>query len=260
MIPFQQAPVDRALEIFSEYSLTKPKGAKAYWAGLHHYDLLYSLKQEFEKRGWTYTDVRWVISQDQLNLVGTLQLFHESIKPPLGQEILLGFINRNDLKKALCLTAGVLTDGSSALITGEIFLRKKHTTKTKWPEEICNAFCLFEKEARRIPRVINKMRRCLLSRELVKCLLIDSARKRIIPWSHLKQIDWEYQHPSLEELKGKENAWVLYNAFAVAVKKSPPIEQLDRTNRFRKLLPIFNRKEEGDVRPTSEGGARGDIF
>jgi len=93
----------------------------------------------------------------------------------------------------------------------------------------------FIEESRLVKNCVERLREKELNQQQADHLLMEAGRKRLLPWSHLGQVEQLYEHPEHEEFR-ENTAWGLLNAFNEVVKKQAPVKQLRSLDSFRKVL------------------------
>jgi hypothetical protein len=225
------------LEGLREVELKRPDRAGAYWQGIPHYDLSTTIIEAVRNRGWEIGEMQFALSPDQADLAGAMELKVPGINID-GIGLGLGFITSNMMRTSLRLmVGGRVTICSNGLVTGEIILKTKHTSRLDLGLKVVPALDSYEKRARRIEERVTNWKSAHLKEDDVNGILMNAGRSKVIPWSRVGKVDAEFKTPSFDYKTEKDTAWDLLNAFTHIVKESPPLQQMGQINRFRQLLP-----------------------
>jgi hypothetical protein len=126
----------------------------------------------------------------------------------------------------------------NGVVTGEVLLQHRHTINFDLKDEIREALDGYQKQARNVVNVVRQWQNRELKQSAVDSILMEVARERVLPWSHVGLVDHEYRYPRHDDPTFKaRTSWALLMAFTEVVKKSSPQVQMDRISRFRELLP-----------------------
>jgi hypothetical protein len=226
------------LDKLARLKVTTPKEAGRYWQPIRHIDLVTALHEEIEWRKWTHVKDVLSLSATGSELAGVIHLRHPEISIP-GVELCLGFLNSNSLRRRLKIAVGgnvmVCHNG---VVTGEVLLQHRHTINFDLKDEIREALDGYQKQAKGVLGVIKRWQEKEIKQSTVDSILMEVARERVLPWSHVGLVDHEYRFPRHKDPTFQaRTSWALLMAFTEVVKKSPPLVQMDRISRFRELLP-----------------------
>lgn len=220
--------------------LVRPQHARSFWQGIKHSDLVDTIQEAVENRGWRVSSTAFSLSNDKGDLAGAFSLRVPDIKMPDDQNLELGFLTSNLMRRKLKLVVGsrVLVCNNGC-VTGDIVLCKKHTNRFDLGESLTEALDEYHTKALEIPRRAEELKQYELEVPEVEHLLVETGRRGIMPWSLIGQVDKEYRTPSFNYDTRKEHntSWDLLNAFTHIVKKQPPLGQMDQINEFRAMLP-----------------------
>jgi len=217
--------------------LQRPAKAGAYWQGIPHGALASALVDEIGTRGWVIKGQRFAVSKDKADLAGAFTLDIKGLDAPEGQELSLGFLTSNMMRRSLLLVVGTnVVVCNNGMATGEIVMQRKHTHGFQLFGEIEAALDQYVAKARGINEVVEDLRNNKLRPAQADEILMEAGRNRLMPWSRIGAVDKEYRNPTFAE-HGRDTSWALLNAFTHTVKRNPPIEQMNQMNRFRALLP-----------------------
>jgi hypothetical protein len=231
---------DITLEQLHQVEVKEPANVGGRWQGFQHGQLVCIIMDEIRARGWKINDMQFAMSKDEADLAGAFALSIPKIESIAGQDYSLGFLTSNAQRRALKMVVGTrVACCCNGMVTGEIILNLKHTRTNEafLIDEISNASARYLNKAQEIPLMINRMRERELGKEEASELLLEAGRLKLLPWARIGCVDQEYRHPTFGE-HGKNNSWALLNAFTHIVKEQNPLNQMDRMNRFRELLPL----------------------
>lgn len=124
---------------------------------------------------------------------------------------------------------------NNGLITGEFVLCKRHTTGLDLSDAVNRGVDRFIDQSRHVSECIDQMKARGLTEHESDHLLMEAGRRRLLPWSHIGQVQEEYARPSFKEFD-ERSGWGLYNAFTRVAQKSTPERQLRALNRFRQIV------------------------
>lgn len=217
----------------------RPERAGSRWRPIPHHDLAVTLEQELQHRGIAIRRAAWSLDPARQVLVGGFSvLFPAPLGLPdmPGIEYALGIRHGNNLKYALTFAAGAqVTVCLNGLVSGTWVLVRKHTCGLDLGTEVARGVDRFVEESRSVRNCIDRLRERNLTRHQADHALMDAGRARLLPWSHLGQVERLYEHPEHEDFRSR-TAWSLMNAFNEVVKKQAPARQLHSLDRFRQLL------------------------
>jgi len=238
------------LNDLANVKLERPAKAGAYWQGIHHSRLTNTLVNEINSRGWEITESRFSLSKDEADLAGAFSLKIDNVETPEGMDLSLGFITSNAMRKSLTMVVGAnILVCNNGMATGEIVMRKKHTSGFSLVDEIRQSLDQYEIKAGLIGNTVNSLRKAEISNAKSDEILMEAGRAGLMPWSRIGSVDKEYRKPTFAE-HGRGTSWALLNAFTYTVKRNPALKQMEQMNRFRELLPVFEE-------PTAERYALG---
>ena len=226
------------LEDLHRIPLRRPAKAGVRWKGIPHGVLAMVLTESITKRGWKITDTKFAVSPNEAEMAGAFQLEIPDINIPEGQKLALGLLTSNAMKRSLLMVAGTeVTCCENGLATGQIVLRRKHTTGFNLQNEIDESLTQYRREVSAIPNIVASLREYDLSNWEQCRILMTAGREKLMPWSRIGKVDAEYQKPTFAE-HGRGTSWSLLQAFTHHVKENSPLTQMTAMNRFRELLPV----------------------
>lgn len=236
--------------------MVKPAHLGRTWKGIEHKDLVKTLQESFQARGWGFTEPRLALDKTGAQLAGTFGLDIPDLPKMEDQSLSLGFLTANDGTRSLRLVIGttvfVCTNG---MVTGEVLLKHKHTIHFSLSDELQPALDAYQRRAAKIPRFVEALKQYEMGQMEADHILMEAGRRKIMGWKKLGDVSMEFQKPSYSEL-AVPTSWGLYNAFTHVIKAQPAQNQMDLMNEFRPLLPRYEGiKIDDDVNAEVEAGA-----
>jgi len=226
------------LEDLHHIPLRRPEKAGVRWQGIPHGALAAVLVKAITRRGWKITDTKFSVSSNETEMAGAFQLEIPDVEIPEGQNLALGVLTSNAMKRSLILAAGTnVACCNNGYVSGQMVLRRKHTTGFNLENEIDQSLTEYRKEVNDLPQIVAGLRDRSLKNWERDQILMTAGRERLMPWSRIGKVDTEYRKPSFTE-HGKETSWALLQAFTHLVKQNSPLSQMTSMNRFRQLLPM----------------------
>ena len=219
---------------------TRPEFVSDRWQGVPHYDLVHTLETRMDAAGWRFSGRKVSIDDTGFDMVGAWDVKVPGIDEFSDQKLSIGFQHSNRCRRALRLLVGttvlVCTNG---MATGEVVLRRKHTTGLRLEVEIDEALYRYVDAAKLIKARTDAMKETELRPEQADHLLMEAGRKGLIGWSTLGAVSQEYLHPTFAD-NGSPTVWGLYNAFTHIIKKVSVNRQLDLMWKFQQMMPVKN--------------------
>ncbi len=189
-------------------------------------------------RGWLVNSSLFTLSNDQADMVGGFDITIPELAAPEGQTFSLGLMTSNSMTRALRLFVGTkVFVCNNGMATGEIVMKKKHTFNLNLTVEIEESLNIYLEKAGEVKNVVEDMKQSKIKSAQCEHILMQAGRQRILPWSRIGQVDAEYRCPTYAD-HDEKTSWGLYNAFTHIVKQSPALQQMDKMNKFRNLLPL----------------------
>jgi hypothetical protein len=191
---------------------------------------------EIRFKGWKVTGSKFALSKDQADMAGAFDLSIPDARLSEGVSAALGVVTSNARRRQTRLVVGgTVAVCSNGFVSGEVVLTRKHTAGFDLHTEITAALGSFEIKVMVMRRVVDELKCRSVSHDRLDTILLRTAREKILPWSHVGLVDETFRNPTYKEFKPR-TAWSLMNAFTLVVKRSPPLDQMDKMNRFRKVL------------------------
>ncbi len=219
--------------------MVKPEWLGKAWKGIEHKDLVNTLQESFQSRGWGFDEPKLSMDKTEARLAGSWNLDIPDIEKMTDQSLSIGFLTANDGSKSLRLVIGttvfVCTNG---MVTGEILLKHKHTIHFDLRAELDTALEVYHHRAERIPKFVNALKQREVSQQEADHILMEAGRLGMMGWKKLGDVSKEFMKPTYSEL-AVPTSWGLYNAFTHIIKGMPAIQQMDLMNEFRPLLPRY---------------------
>jgi hypothetical protein len=206
------------------------------WLRIPHHELAKAILAEAKSRKWKVLNHRYTLSDDKNDMAGAFDLKIPGIKMPRGQTLALGVLTSNAMRRPLKIVVGTtVLVCNNGMATGEVLLNRKHTINFDLKAELHDALDEYIEKAKDIPEIVESFKSTPLSQEEVDHILLEAARRDILPWKKLIHVNKEYQEPTFPE-NGGENAWALLQAFTYTIKDTAVMKQLDRMGEFRGLI------------------------
>lgn len=198
-----------------------PWNAGAKTQAIPHKDVAIALVSSFTM----VHAVRIALSKDKRNLAISISM------PDPSYELVptIGLVHSNTGHKAMRFYAGVTTPNQSfALVRLPFSLRKKRGIDLK---EVIkdNTKRLFTPFTKKLPKLVAQYQNKKIPLTLAHSLMLQTVREGILPKTRISRVEQEY---SLLD----RTLWDLMCAFSSAVKKSPPVLQMDQMSRIVALL------------------------
>ncbi len=224
------------LQDLYKITLTRPKEAGNLWKGISHGDVIDSICDEVKLRGWKTGEMKFSVSKDKADFAGAIELDIPRHQAPQGTSFAIGILHSNARKMSLRLMVGAtVAVCRNGLTSGTIVLRKKHTMRTDFSNEIEFAIDRYTDKIGGVSKIVKKMRQRELKPFELENILIEAGRRSVVPWSRLSAVDEELRHPE-HEIYEEGTVWTLYNAFTFVIQRSPPLSQLIQIEGCRTLL------------------------
>jgi len=235
-----------------------------YWQGIQHGTLMETVMQVLAEFGLApYNDPCYAVSPNGAGLIATIDLGKYRLKKdgkpgktidPLycsgfesdntGPKVLqsMGVVHSNDSRKALTMVAGgrVLIC-SNGMVTGEQVARRKHTHRLTLVDWIREEFSDLLEKLGESGRLASALRDFAISDPEHESLLLEVARRDLIPWRLLGNLDrcwlkarketpellWvDHEKYTDDDWQFNATAWDWYNAATHVAKELPPRPQL----------------------------------
>ena len=225
------------------------------WAGIQHYDFADAVIGACYDMGMPIDQSRskWGVSENGADLFGCMKFqtevegrptviakyFTDEVEPTMG----LRHSNTSRFAAKATIGGGCFVC-DNLIITGEVAFNKKHTTGNVASIKVIIGDGLI-KYLDAMPTV-NELVRDLQHKYISQAELADTylraARTKLMPWSHIGEVDKYWVTPTHDTFAKQENGWRLYNAFNTVAKKYNPTRQFDVIG---KLHNVILPQEEG---------------
>lgn len=226
------------LDQLERIKLRPPKKHGARWQGIKHIDLVNTILTECKTRHWKVRGVELSVARQGADLAGAIMVDIPSLPQIPGQIYAIGFMHSNWKWRPLTIAVGTnVRVCNNGMVTGVHVLREKHEKNLDLAAQIHVGLDRYLEAAKDIKNQVDLMRARNLTEAEADHLLMQCGRQEIMPWNRVKLVDHEYRHPTFAE-HSERTSWGLLNAFTYIVKQSPPQEQMDSINAFRRLLPV----------------------
>jgi len=210
------------------------KGAGKIWAPIHHADLVDSIYQAADKRGFKVVEPQFNLSDDTHSIYGSMQL---EGRVSLGGTMapVLGFRSDNLQRfRLMGVTGARVFICNNGAIVGDFIFGFRHTNRAAEELEVSidDGMSSWERQAAGMLRFTEWLQAQALEQETTDHLLMQAVRGRILAPSQLGKVDAVYTayqeaaHPHHEAF-GARNAWSLYNAVTETAKTfaSPAVSE-----------------------------------
>ncbi len=226
----------------------KPSDAKTYWVPYNHFELLNRILQEIQQnKGWVTPSSNNInpitinLNRDKTNMTACIPI--NSVHPTyLNFVPCLGIINSNSMKSSLKIYIGFTCNACGFVICNP--LRMKHTSKLD-DRKIQDIIKYFAQKTTTIITFITKLQKHKLSAIEVTSLVTHAGRRKVMAWSRIGKVIeiLNKLHKVKNTSKRAWNAWEVLVAFSGVTQLSPPFNQMEMLNKFRKILS----REENNV-------------
>jgi len=220
------------------------------WEGLQHADFAEAIELGCSKLGMPIDMERtkWGVSEDGSDLFGHVKFkqevdgkdtsvatyFKDDYEPSMG----LRHSNRGKFS-AQATIGGSVTVCDNLVITGTVVFRQKHTTHNM-ANIIDNARLGLVDYILGLPRLtgmVDGLKASCLTDQHVSKLYLAAGRSKLLPWSHLGQVDEYWQNPTHTEFtEGGYTGWRMYNAINTVAKKYNPSRQMDIVRKAEDII------------------------
>lgn len=227
-----------------DIELVAPEEAGDRWMGLEHIDLVRTIRKYVTDNADTLTLVgkRYsVTGPDDAAITACLdfQVPHLKKVTPTGYNFSLGFLSRNDRRRALTFYYGVTAKDKSHGLCFGLVDTKKHTTGTDINAVVEDVFSLWTHCVAGIEDHADGLKAEFLTERQVDHALMQACRGKRnerFRWSKLGLVDEALAR--IEPQPKNRTSWKLLLAFAEVVKQCPDIWQMDMGLHFVDLLPV----------------------
>ena len=139
----------------------------------------------------------------------------------LNPNVTLGFVNSHDKSLASCVFFGTLMPiCSNEGWHNRMWFKRKHTGNIESDLDIGIKSCLIniDKFSQGYAGIMEEYKNIPLNDLNVKSLIIESARKKIIPSSKILAVYKEWNEPSFNYDNNKDSVYKLYNSFTTVLR------------------------------------------
>lgn len=242
MITVYNAKPGITLEKLRKIKPTTPEGAGGRWCPIPHAELVETIRDEIQTRGWEVADMRLAVASSGQDMAGAIvfdKMGRRYARKMPDMNFSVGFLNSNARRRALKLTVGAeVTCCTNGLCTGELLLSRAHEHGVQLVDEVGEAFDRYLDAAEVIPATVAALRETELSQGEASDILLQAGHAALVGWKTVGLVDAEYRKPTFAE-HGTGTAWALLNAFTYAARERiNPVKQMEVFNKFRELLPM----------------------
>ena len=135
--------------------------------------------------------------------------------------VTLGFVNSHDKSLASCVFFGtIMPICSNEGWHNRMWFKRKHTGNIMEDLDVGIRSCLIniDKFSEGYANVMESYKNSYLDDSDVRSLLVESARKKVIPSSKILSVYKEWMKPSYNYDNNSNNVYKLYNAFTTVMK------------------------------------------
>jgi len=222
------------------------------WVGISHGVLADTIVEAAGERGLFIAKEQWQTAGTQsADLFGSLDFKKErgrrdrmivsplaDLELPEGMGLSLGVRHSNLGKYAITFAVGGrVFVCSNGMMVGQFTLKRKHTTGLNLRKEIDLALDRYVEEAPALVSAVAEFRNSTVSNDEAARILVEAGRQRVLAWSHLPDVDTQWQTPEFPDFEDRTE-WSLLNAFTYVAARN-----LSATGQFRlqKELPQLFR-------------------
>ena len=149
------------------------------------------------------------------------KIYDDSSDNELNPDVTLGFVNSHDKSLASTVFFGTLMPVcSNEGWHNRMWFRRKHTGNIKNDLDLGIKSCLIniEKFSQGYASIMEGYKNTPVSDLEVKGLIIESAKKKIIPSSKILPVYKEWTEPSFDYDNNEDNVYKLYNSFTTVLR------------------------------------------
>ena len=123
------------------------------------------------------------------------------------------------------------------MITGNFIFKHKHTTGNvdRLGESVVDGMLKYMRGMGTVQESVAKMQNTYLNDFQVGRIYRDLGRKKILPWSHIGQVDKYWINPTHPEF-AEPNQWRMYNAINTVAKQYNPNRQMEVVGKATSML------------------------
>lgn len=192
------------------------------WKGIRHYDLVSAVTAEAENRNLEITGQHILVNPAQTDLYAHFDFNRlPGVKRTKDFGFSLGVIHSNMSRKALCFLAGATVFVcSNGMVIAEHISSRKHTTRLNLFEQVQRGYDQYLLASKQLVKFRENLINSPLDNKvaLVDRALIESAEKKLVPWSGIGKVWKHWNTPDHTEFTPRTR-WSLYNAFTEAGKE-----------------------------------------
>jgi len=219
------------------------------WAGIQHYHFAESVVNTCAGLDMpiNMAESKWGVSEEGSDLFALLKFHHShpdgrptlpakyvgnGVVPNLG----LRHSNRGRFS-AQGTIGGSVTVCDNLMITGNFVFKHKHTTGnvSRLGESVVEGMLKYMTGMAMVQDTVKKMQKTYLNDFQVGRIYRDLGRKKILPWSHIGQVDKYWINPTHSEFEDP-NQWRMYNAINTVAKQYNPNRQMEVVGKATSLL------------------------
>ncbi len=219
------------------------------WAGIQHFDFAKTVVDTCMGLDMPVdmAESKWGVSEEGSDLFALLKFHHaypdgrpttpaqyvgNGVVPSLG----LRHSNRGRFS-AQGTVGGSVMVCDNLMITGTFIFKQKHTTGNvkNLGESVASGVLQYMLGLPKLQDTVCEMQRTQMSEPDVANFYRDLGRNKIIPWSHIGQVDKFWLNPTHEEFN-RPTKWRMYNAINTVAKQYNPNRQMHVVGKATDLL------------------------
>ncbi len=220
--------------------LERPAKAGRFWQGIQHGEFIEVLESILMERQWKGTAVGFSITPNGTGLAAAYDIEIPGMKAPSGMNFGIGILHDNNRKRALTIVCGAkVVVCHNGMAVGNVVLKHKHTSRFNLHDKLETGMDRYIEQIGRLDEYVNRWRDFKITGQMSDLLLMSAARAKVLPPTRIYEVDREFRNPSFDYGQDHDNTSLsLYNAFTHIMKKAPARHQLERMDKFGKLLPV----------------------
>ena len=231
------------------------------WAGIQHHDFADAILSTCDTMGMPvdHSRSRWGVSANGANLFACMKFhteiqgrataiakyFTDDVEPTMG-------LRHSNLSKfaAKATVGGGCFVCDNLIITGEVAFNTKHTSGNVRSIKVIihNGLVKYLDNMPTVNQLVTNLKAKYVAQATLAETYLRAARTKLMPWSHIGEVDKYWEHPTHDVFARNTDGWRLYNAFNTVAKKYNPTRQFDVIGKLHSvILPaneIAQREEE----------------
>lgn len=204
------------------------------WQPIPHGYLADTLTNLIHSHGWGIVESRYSLSPNRDSMAGAYLLAGPGLPQVPGCHHAISFVNTNNRRKALTLTAGVVVKEYDIGVPFGVLVKHKHNAL---PLRVVlgEALEAYAANSTHLPAGVRVMQRQKVTAAQASEALVGAARRRLVGWGAVGRVDHEFHNPTLQHEGGNDTAWALVSAFSYTARVNP-LRQVAVVDDFRVSL------------------------